>query len=140
MRHYSVEYTDDIPAGFGGVTRGPFIRILKKYRHDQGLLEHEKTHVRQWWAGIGIMLVLAAVVGLCGGPSEVVGGLIGLSAGAHPVLYLICRPYRQWAEVRAYRIQLGVGRYASPSFAVDALVNKYNLRLTAEEARRLLRI
>lgn len=140
MRYFRVEYTDVLPADFGGTTKGPFIRIRPQYRHDQGLLEHEKFHVRQWWSGIGIMLVLAALVGICGGSGDVVGGLIGLAAGVHPLAYMVCRPYRQWSEVRAYRIQLGVGRYASSAFAVDALVSKYQLRLTREEARRLLRL
>lgn len=140
MRYYRVKFTNDIPAGFGGQANGPFVRILKKYRHDQGLLEHEKTHVRQWWGGIGIMLVLTALACVCGLPGEVVVGLVGLAPSAHPLAYRLCRPYRQWAEVRAYRIQLGVGRYANSAFAVDALVNKYKLRLTPDKARRLLRI
>lgn len=51
-------YTDNLPAHAGGMTRGPFIFIRPKYKGDVGLLEHEKTHVAQWW----IVTLLAVAI------------------------------------------------------------------------------
>lgn len=140
MRYYLLKYTDTVPSGFGGVSNGPCIRILPKYRADRGLLEHEKFHVRQWWGGFALALLIALSASLCG--LVVVAALfLGCSLGLHPVLYRLIRPYRQWSEVRAYRIQLGqYGPSANADFAVRALVEKYSLGLTHDEARRLLRL
>lgn len=139
MRYYRVEYTDNIPAGFGGVAKGPFIKILTKYRHDLGLLEHEKTHARQWWAWFLAVTLVAGALSFMVDPTI---GLALMTWGPfmQQSVYRICRPYRQWSEVQAYRVQLGAGRYGSSAFAVNALVKKYNLRLTPEKAKRLLRI
>ena len=46
---YTVIYTT-IGVPMGGKSFGPLILIRPKYRDDRGLLEHEKVHVRQWWA------------------------------------------------------------------------------------------
>ncbi len=139
MRYYHVKYTDDIPVGFGGQAKGPFIRIAHRYLYDQGLLEHEKTHVRQWWGWfLGVtLLALAAALLLAPGIGL---PFLGWAPFMHQVIYRCCRPYRQWAEVRAYRIQLRTGHYASAEFAVDALAFKYRLRLTKAKARALLRL
>lgn len=47
MRFYLVQYTEKLVNGFGGTAQGPLIKMLSKYKDDAGLLEHEKTNVRQ---------------------------------------------------------------------------------------------
>lgn len=33
----------------GGATRGPVIVLREKYRNDEGIYQHELTHVKQWF-------------------------------------------------------------------------------------------
>ena len=64
--------------------------------------------------------------------------LYGLTPVFHQLLYKFFRPYRRWCAVRAYRKQISVGGYASNEFAITALLDKYDLQLSADEARSLL--
>ena len=136
MQLYFVQYTEKLANGFGGTAQGPVIKILSKYKDDAGLLEHEKTHVRQWYAVLAIGLLLCTLLTLVVSPA--LWPLYGLAPFLHPLLYKFLRPYRRWCEVRAYRKQITVGGYIGNEFAVTALVEKYNLRLGADEARTLL--
>ena len=70
--------------------------------------------------------------------SPTVWPLYGLSPFLHQLLYKFVRSYRRWCEVQAYRKQVAIGGYASNDFAVTALVEKYDLRLGADEVRALL--
>ena len=136
MQFYFVQYTDKLANGFGGTAQGPVIKILSKYKDDAGLLEHEKTHVRQWYAVLALGLLLCTLLTLIVLPS--LWPLYGLALFSHQLLYKFVRPYRRWCEVKAYRKQIAIGGYASNEFAVTALVEKYGLRLGADEARALL--
>ena len=64
--------------------------------------------------------------------------LFGLAPLLHSPLYKIVRPYRRRCEVQAYRKQLATGGYDSNDFAVAALVEKYDLNLSAAKAKALL--
>jgi hypothetical protein len=136
MKYYIVKYTDDLAEGFGGSTQGPFIKIRPKYEGDRGLLEHERTHVRQWY--------VATVLWLSGGVALTLllssnWWLISPAAPfLHTMLYQFVRPYRRWCEVRAYRQQIAAGGYPSKEFAVTALVEKYDLELNLDAANALL--
>lgn len=136
MKYYLLRLTDEIANGFGGTSQGPLIKILPKYKNDTGLLEHEKTHVRQWYAAMGIWLLLCAMLSLVVSP--VLLPLCGLAPLVHPVLYKLVRPYRQWCEVQAYRKQLATGGYTTGEFAVNALRDKYDLNLSSDKSRALL--
>ena len=136
MKFYLVHYTEKLANGFGGTAQGPLIKILSKYKDDAGLLAHEKTHVRQWYAVLAIGLLLCTLLTLVVSPA--LWPLYGLAPFLHPLLYKFVRPYRRLCEVRAYRKQITVGGYIGNEFAVTALVEKYNLRLGADEARTLL--
>lgn len=107
-----VIYTDHLPQPWqGGITQGPVIRLRPRYRADAGLLAHELTHVRQWYATLG----------------------------PHSLLYLVSRRYRLWAEVRAYRIQ--ACHYPDdrrPLFARFIAAN-YGLNVTVDAALEALR-
>lgn len=136
MNYFVVKYVKNLPNGFGGTAQGPLIKMLSKYKGDTGLIEHEKTHVRQWYTALAIWLFVSALLSLVVSP--LLWPLCGLSPIVHLVLYKLIRPYRQWCEVQAYRKQIATGGYNSHDFAVTALVEKYGLRLSDDEARALL--
>ena len=136
MKYYVINFTEKLPSGFGGTTQGPIIKILPKYKDDAGLLEHEKTHVRQWYAVLAIGLLFSTLLTLLVSPC--LWPLYGLAPVLHQLLYKFVRPYRCWCEVRAYRKQIEIGGYTGNEFAVTALVEKYDLGLSVEEAKALL--
>lgn len=136
MKYYVIKFTEKLPSGFGGTTQGPIIKILLKYKDDAGLLKHEKMHVRQWYAVLGIGLLLCTLLMLL--VSLSLWPLLGLAPSLHPLLYKFVRPYRRWCEVQAYRKQIAIGGYASNEFAVTALVEKYDLNLSPNKAKALL--
>lgn len=136
MKYYVVTHVENLANGFGGIAQGPLIKILSKYKEDMGLLEHEKTHVRQWYAVLGFGLLLSTLLILLVSP--LLWPLYGLAPVFHQLLYKLVRPYRRWCEVRAYRKQIETGGYANNDFAVNALANKYDLGLSVDDARVLL--
>lgn len=136
MNYYLVKYTENIANGFGGTAQGPFIKLLPKYQNDVGLIEHEKTHVRQWYVVMAIGLLLCTLLTLIVSPF--LWPLHGVAPFLHQLLYKIVRPYRRRCEVQAYRIQIALGGYISDEFAVTALIEKYDLGLSVDEARALL--
>ena len=136
MKFYLVHYTEKLANGFGGTAQGPLIKILSKYKDDAGLLAHEKTHVRQWYAVLAIGLLLCTLLTLVVSPA--LWPLYGLAPFLHPLLYKFVRPYRRLCEVRAYRKQIAIGGYTSNDFAVTMLVDKYDLGLSIHESRALL--
>ena len=136
MKYYLIKPSQSLPNGFGGTAQGPLIKLLPKYQHDAGLIEHEKTHVRQWYAVMTFGLLLCALMAVLVLP--VFWIVCGVSPFLHQLLYRFVRPYRRWCEVRAYRKQIETGGYTGTEFAVTALVEKYDLRLGADEARALL--
>lgn len=66
MKYYFVKYTENLTEGFGGIAKGPIIKILQKHKDDVGLIEHEKTDVRQWYALLAIVLLLCTLLTLLG--------------------------------------------------------------------------
>lgn len=136
MKYYLVKLSETLPNGFGGTALGPLIKLLPKYQGDTGLIEHEKTHVRQWYAVSGCGLLLCTILMLFVSPA--LWPLYGLALCIHQLAYKLVRPYRRWCEVRAYRNQIETGGYADNEFAVTTLVEKYDLGLSVDEARALL--
>ena len=136
VKLYMIKYVKELPNGFGGTAQGPLIKILPKYKYDIGLLEHEKVHVRQWYAWLALGLLIGTLLTLLVSPS--LWPLFGLAPFLHSLLYKFVRPYRRWCEVQAYRKQLATGGYYSNDFAVAALVEKYDLNLSADKAKALL--
>lgn len=136
MNYYYIKYTEKLASGVGGTAQGPFIKILPKYKDDNGLIEHEKSHVRQWYFGLVFGLLLCTLLALF--VSSSLCPLFGLALVLHQLLYKFVRPYRRWCEVQAYRKQIAVGDYTSNCFAITALVKKYDLGLSFDEAKALL--
>ncbi len=137
MTYPLVFYVDKLPPDVGGTANGPVIRILKKYRDDKGIHEHELEHVYQWIFGV----LLGAAVALLLYTFQSPYWLAALIAGAavHPLLYKLVPRYRLWAEVQAYQEQL---KYYSddrtPLFARFIAIH-YKLAVTQDEALALLK-
>jgi len=109
MRYPSITlYTDNLPDNVGGCANACVVRIRTKYRADAGIHAHEAEHVRQWWMGVLIGMLVALALNILPAPAICsVWWPLALSAGAalHPLAYLLLPRYRLWAEARAYRIQ-----------------------------------
>ena len=104
-----VFYTDLlIPERFAGMTLGPFVFIRPSYKDDIGLLNHELTHVKQFWKN----------------------PLMGL-------LYQFSKKYRLQYEAEAYNTQLKYAPSRLDLFA-GYLVSNYNLQITLDEARQAI--
>lgn len=100
-----------IPEQHQAATRGLLIFIRPERKGDNGLLEHEKVHRKQWLRAFGL----------------------------HSLLYLFVEDYRLVAEVEAFREQ--AKHYPDdrrPKFA-ELLASNYGLKITGESALRALR-
>ena len=112
MKYPLVFYVNSLPQGVNGRANGPVIRILKSRKGDEGLYQHELTHVKQWFIGLFIF---------------------------HGLLYQFSQRYRLWAEVQAFKKQAKC--YPDdriPLFAA-AIATRYNLKISKENAEKLLR-
>lgn len=99
-----------IPARFAACNYGPITLIRPGQRNNAGLHAHEATHERQFYRTFGLM----------------------------GILYLLSRKHRQRYEVEAYREQLKFAP-SNLDYYANSLATKYNLDITVEEARRLLK-
>lgn len=95
--------------GQGGCTWFIFIFIKRKYAEDEGLYQHELTHIKQTFA----------------------------TCFLHALMYLLIRDYRLWAEVQAYRKQMEYGLTLDLA-AYRLSLPLYDLNLTEAEAKEAL--
>lgn len=115
---YVVEYTEDIPVGFGGKMFSPslifklignpcIIKIRPEYKEDVGLLNHEIKHVEQfnkYWF--------------------------------YNIMYDLSKEFRYRMELEAYLEQVRTYEYKYLSqcwWIVEALCNKYNLNVNQDK-------
>ena len=92
--------------------------------------------MRQWYAVLALGLLVSTLLTLLVSPS--LWPLYGLAPFIHQLLYKLVRLYRRCCEVQAYRKQIAIGGYTNSELAVAALVDKYNLDISIDEARALL--
>lgn len=148
-----IRVTGSIPTGVAGDARGPVIRIRAELwaRGDEGLVQHELEHVRQFYS-VGLIAAalnaplafwLAWTVGSPLPPwqAALVVGIVSLAM--HSALYLASRAYRQTAEVAAYRVQMRYpdgkgGRLSLDDAAARLAGARYGLGITIDQARALL--
>ncbi len=107
--------TDRVPAGSVGCANAMIVRIRPKYEGDEGLLQHELTHVKQAYR----LLILF-----------------------HSLLYLLDDSYRLHAEVEAYRKQLEYSpdKVTDTARFAGFISEKYDLDISREMAAVLLRV
>jgi hypothetical protein len=104
-------YTDRfVPRGFAAITLGPVILMRPDRWNDAGLIAHEQVHVRQFWQSWGMFWFW----------------------------YLLVPQARLDYEVEAFQEQLKYNPECLDSFATE-LATKYRLRISVEEAARLLK-
>jgi hypothetical protein len=72
------------------------IAIDPDYADDEGLYQHELTHVKQWAV---VTLATGIVLGLIWLPLAI------MSPSVHAALYMFIRRYRCWCEARAFARQ-----------------------------------
>ena len=115
---YSIKYTDDMPDHFSGQAKAWFIKIRPRCKDDQGLLEHEKVHVRQFWRTLGF----------------------------NALFCLVSKRYKLAGEVEAYKEQLrwppattnvDLFRQYYAEFIADQ--DRYGLDISVSEAYELLK-
>ena len=97
-----------------GASWGPFIIIGKDFKKDEGLIQHELVHCRQWYVTLGMSFWL----------------------------YLFSKKYRLWAEVSAFAKQAsmytGEIREDKILFFTECIVNNYGLNVTSHKVREML--
>lgn len=139
MKYYSLKYKASMSNGFGGYAKRWKITILEKHRGDEGLLEHEKFHVREYWYGFLATVLLFGALGFIFTPYWWF---------CLPLAFFTADGYRRtkWgrriSEIMVYKRQLKVGYsegipYHSPQFAINALMTKYGLGMSEKEARKV---
>lgn len=111
MKYPFVFYVDTLPDNAGGEARGFVIRILKKYKDDDGIYYHELEHVRQWV----------------------------ITFGLHSILYLISKQYRLFSEVEAYHEQLKHYPDDRTEKFAGYIATYYKLNVTKEEVMEMLK-
>lgn len=138
-----VQYTNNVLAGFAGVTYGPWVRILETKRDDAGLLAHEMLHVNQFWSAVLALVCWLPALWLV--PQDVALWLVlGVA-----IVTLLCRKrLTLMAEVDAYRVQLKVTTDAVPLSVAETenramlfatfISTKYGLSITVTDALKLL--
>jgi hypothetical protein len=139
-----VQYTNNVPAGFAGVTYGPWVRILETKRDDAGLLAHELEHVKQFWAAVLALVCWLPALWLY---VDLDAALL-LVLGAAIVALLMHKRLTLMAEVDAYRVQLKVTTDAVPLSVAETenramlfatfISTKYGLSITVTDALKLL--
>ena len=108
---YKVFYSDFfVPNGFSGWTVGPVIFIRPSKKDDIGLLEHEKTHVRQFWRN---PFTYCRV--------------------------LWNKKFVLETEVEAYKEQLKWCSEDRMEYFANSIATKYGLNITKEQALELLK-
>jgi hypothetical protein len=115
---YTIDYIEDVPEEFGAYCKYPLlprwgtcrITIRPKYKGDNGLLEHELEHVRQYNRNL-----------------------------FHALMYKYSASYRYQCELDAYRLQVRIYNYTDINQAgwiISALCNKYGFMIRYSRAKR----
>jgi hypothetical protein len=125
-------YVKSLPPNVGGCANGPVIRILDKYRHDDGIYRHELLHVKQWFVWSLLSIPVAYVLYQLALFDYL--GMAVLPCALHSVLYRFVTPYRFWCEVEAYKEQAKhYNDDRRPLFA-EYIASSYDLPHTTKQA------
>jgi len=133
-----VFYVDNLPKGMGGCANAFIVRILEKYRNDEGLHQHELFHVRNWWANTILSLVVLMVPSFFLVPQPWIWAVVPLCLFVDTIFYIIPQ-LRLWEEAEAYKIQLKYPPATTDRDRYAALYAKfisedYGLSISQEEA------
>lgn len=124
-----------VPKDSAACARGPFIFICPKYRGDVGLLEHERTHVKQWFVvtAISIAVFIFFAHAIYNRTSFPVFSITPFFMAFNSVIYTLFPKYRLYSELEAYKVQ---ARYyhddRRPLFA-RFICDKYRLSVNYDD-------
>lgn len=115
MKYPLTFFVDNLPNNMGGkvLVYWPIatIRILGKYRDDEGIYQHELLHVKQFYCTLGL----------------------------HCLLYKFVPEYKLWAEVEAYKKQLKYYPDDKSELFAEFISTRYGLKVAKEYALWLLK-
>ena len=137
MRYYHLRYSDKLNGTTRGTSKFFMIQIGTKWYDDKGLLEHEKTHVKQWYT-MTFLLSLMVVPFINVIPTELLPIILLIIACAHNGLYPISKRYRLYCELQAFASQIntnGHGIY----HAAKSITENYNLDVSFDDVLIMLR-
>jgi hypothetical protein len=117
--------------------------IRPRHRGNQAITEHEREHIKQWWlTTVFGFVVLGFAAHVAANHLNVDlrqwTGFVFLPPSLHGILYLVFRPYRRWAEVRAYRVSVAYRPDQFENYS-RALADHYRLGIDLSTARGLLK-
>tara|TARA_R110000787_G_scaffold49526_1_gene118677 strand:- start:459 stop:902 length:444 start_codon:yes stop_codon:yes gene_type:complete len=139
LPHY-IQITKDTEYGDSKLCR---IRLNPKYKDDAGLIAHEYTHVKQWYAGLGVGLILTLAIYLLSDRVDYTFYSVLLGPFWKGLAYTFIKPCRLFLEVAAFAKQISIEPKEHREYYIKAyaksLVDNYNLSITEEVAERKLR-
>ena len=121
-------------SGPPGASKGPVIWIREDMRGVEHIIQHEVTHVLQWFTISMLGLVWVAGCYRLGVSHYANIGLIALIL--HPLLYATLPAFKLQCEVQAYRAQIKYG--GELESCALSLSRDYGLKLSQAEALALL--
>jgi hypothetical protein len=144
-----VFYTDTLPDHVAGRSKGLFVLIKPRYREDEGLIQHELEHVRQFYRPIGAALLAGAMLSiiypLLALPIMYAAALTGMLF--HVLAYKLIDAYKLRCEATAYWIQSRYysdnrlplfARFISANYGLDiSQAGALNALLKAEKSWRV---
>jgi hypothetical protein len=139
LPHY-VQITDKTAYGDSKLFR---IRLNPKYKDDKGLMLHEYTHVKQFYAGLCFGLVVALIVYLASNRLDYTFYSLCIAPFWKGMAYTFLAPCRLFFEVDAFAKQISIEsaehhEHYIKSFA-KSLSKNYNLSISQEKASQKLR-
>jgi hypothetical protein len=139
LPHY-VQITDKTKYGDSKLFR---IRLNPKYKDDKGLMLHEYTHVKQFYAGLCFGLVVALIVYLTYNRLDYAFYFLCVAPFWKGMAYKFLAPCRLFFEVDAFAKQISIEaaehrEHYIKSFA-KSLSKNYNLSISEEKASQKLR-
>lgn len=139
MRYPLTFYVQSLPPDVGGCANAFVIRILEKYKNDEGIYQHELTHVKQWVAFFAVGLAVAMAHYAVHSNWFVAASIALIGASVHGIYYRFVEPYRLHCEVESYRVQSEHYQDDRRKLFAVFIAKNYNLNITPEEAGQLLR-
>jgi len=130
-----IRYTDKVKQGEARLFT---ISINPAKRGDIGLYTHEYEHIKQWYLCLVMGFLLALSVYLLIDNLTASLFLAAVSISLKGILYSYVKPFRKWAEVKAFRAQIKVTEGEHVDFFANALANDYKLNISYGKALQLL--
>jgi hypothetical protein len=131
-----------IPKRFDAICLGPVILIRPEYANDKGLIEHEKTHTKQWvLSSYASFILIISILSLAIEILDLNRCLYLcslISMFVHPILYKLNKNYRFESELEAHQVQYlcdpGCLETIAKNFKDD-----YGFKMSLMRAKNLIR-